>query len=73
MICDICKERYIEETGEGKARLKDRVRVYGQHFQQTKCQKLEVDEDLRVYGKAKFQIFPLFQMRSKNTNLTWSH
>ena len=28
IICDICKEDYIEETGEGKIKLRDRVRVY---------------------------------------------
>ena len=33
-ICDTCKEEYIGETGEGKMKLRDRVRVYGQHIRQ---------------------------------------
>ena len=32
VICSDCLEEYIGETGVGKARLKDRVRVYRQHI-----------------------------------------
>ena len=35
VICTIRNEEYIEETGEGKTRVRDRVRVYWQHFRQT--------------------------------------
>ena len=28
VICDICKEEYTGENGEGKTKLKDKVRVY---------------------------------------------
>ena len=33
-ICDTCKKKYIEVTGEGKIKLRDRVRVYRQHIRQ---------------------------------------
>ena len=32
VICDTCKEEYIGETGEGKTKLRDRVRAYPQHI-----------------------------------------
>ena len=32
VICDKCKEEYIGETGEGKTKSRDRVRVYRQHI-----------------------------------------
>ena len=32
VICDTCKEEYVGETGEGKTKLRDRVRVYRQHI-----------------------------------------
>ena len=35
VICTIRNEEYIEETGEEKTRVRDRVRVYWQHFRQT--------------------------------------
>ena len=31
-ICDTCKEEYIEETGEGKTKLRNRVGVHRQHI-----------------------------------------
>ena len=31
-ICDKCKEEYIRETGEGKTKLRHRVRVYANTF-----------------------------------------
>ena len=34
IICDTCKEEYIGKTGEGKTKLRDRVRVYRQHIWQ---------------------------------------
>ena len=34
VICDISKEEYVRDTGEGKTKLKDRVRVYCQHIRQ---------------------------------------
>ena len=32
VICSTCNEEYIGETGEGKTRVCDRVRVYRQHI-----------------------------------------
>ena len=34
VICDISKEEYIRDTGEGKTKLKGKVRVYCQHIRQ---------------------------------------
>ena len=34
VICDTCKEEYMGETREGKAKVRDRVRVYYQHIRQ---------------------------------------
>ena len=73
IICDTCKEEYIGETGEGKTKLRDRVRVYRQHIRQPHYQQLKVEGHLRVCGNGKFRIFPLLQMRSKDTNLRRSY
>ena len=62
VICDKCKEEHIGETGEGKTKLKDRVR---QHIRQPEYQQLKVEVHLRVCGNGEFQIFPLLQMHSK--------
>ena len=64
VICDRCKEEYIGETGVGKTKLRDRVRVYCQHIRQPQYQQLKVEGHLRVCVNRKFQIFPLLQMRS---------
>ena len=48
VICDICKEEYIGETGEGKTKLSDRVRVYRQHIWQPQYQQLKVDGHLSM-------------------------
>ena len=68
-ICDTCKEEYIGETGEGKTKLKDKVRVYRQHIRQPHYQQVKVEGHLRVCGNGKFRIFPLLQMHSQDTNL----
>ena len=73
VICDACKEQYIEETGEGKTKLKDRVREYRQHISQPQYQHLKVEGHLRVCGSGIFQIFPLLQMRSQDVNLRRSY
>ena len=57
IICDTCKEEYIGETGEGKTKLRDRVRVY--RIQQPQYQQLKVEGHLRVCGIGQFRIFPL--------------
>ena len=48
VIFDICKEEYIGETGEGKTKLSDRVRVYHQHIRQPQYQQLKVDGHLSM-------------------------
>ena len=73
LICDTCKEEYIEETGEGKTKLRDRVRVYCQHIRQPQYQQLKVEGHLRVCGNGEFRIFSLLKMRSQDTNLRRSH
>ena len=73
VICDTCKEEYFGETGEGKTKLSDRVRVYHQHIQQPQCQHLKVEGHLRVRGSGEFRIFSLLQMRSQDTHLGRSY
>ena len=69
VICSTCKEEYIGETGEGKNKLRDRVRVYRQHTRQPRYQELKVEGHLRVCCNGEFRIFPLLQMRSQDTYL----
>ena len=73
IIYDTCKEEYIGETGEGKTKLRDRVRVYRQHIRQPHYQQLKVEGHLRVCGNGKVRIFLLLQMRSQDTNLRQSY
>ena len=65
--------RNILERREGKTKLRDRVRVYRQHTWQPQYQQLKVEGHLRVCDSREFQIFPLLQMRSKDTNLRRSY
>ena len=67
------KEEYIGETGEGKTKQRDRVRVYHQHIWQPQYQQLKVEVHFRVCDNSKFWIFPLLQMHSKHTNLRRSY
>ena len=69
MICSGCLEEYIGETGVGKTRLRDRVRVRRQHMKQPEHQKLKVKEQARICGRGSFKIFPFLQMRSNDRNL----
>ena len=73
VICDTCKEEYIGETGEGKAKLRDRFRVYHQHIRQPQYKQLKVEGHLRVCGNGEFWIFSLLQMRSQDINLRRSY
>lgn len=72
-ICSTCKEEYIGETGVGKTKLRDRVRVYRQHIRQPEYQQLKVEEHLRNCGKGSFKIFPFLQIRSDNLELRKSY
>ena len=58
VICGTCKEEYIRETGQGKTKLRGRVRVYYQHIRQPQYQQLKVEGHLRVCGSGEFWIFP---------------
>ena len=64
---------YTGETGVGKTKLRDRVRVYRQHIRQPEYQKLNVEEHLRTCGEVTFKIFPLLQMRSPEIDLRRSY
>ena len=62
LISSGCLEEYIEETGLGKTRLRDRVRVYRQHIKQPEHQKLKVEEHIRICARGTLKIFPFIQM-----------
>ena len=73
IICPTCGEEYTSKTGNGKTKLRGRVRVYRQHIRQSKYQKLKVEEHLRMCGKVTFKIFPLLHMGSSETDLRKSY
>ena len=73
VICPTCGEEYTCETGVGKTKLTDRVRVYQQHIRQPEYQKLKVEEHLRTCGKDTFKIFPLLQRQSSDIDLRRSY
>ena len=69
LICLGCLEECNEKPGLGKARLRDRVRVYRQHIKQLEYQKLKVEEHIRICRKDSFRLIPFLQMLSNDTNL----
>ena len=69
IICPTCQEEYIGETGKGKTKLRDRVRVHRQHIQQPELAILPVSKHLRNCGKGNFNIFPFFQLKTNDENL----
>ena len=73
IICPTCGEEYTGETGVGKTKLRDHVRVYRKHIWQPEYQKFKVEEHLRTCGKGTFKIFPLLQMRSSEIDLRRSY
>ena len=64
-ISSICNEESIEETGEGKTR----VRVYRQHKRQPHYRQLKCKEHFLTCGKGEFRIFPFFKLHSYNKYL----
>ena len=48
LICGTCKEKHIGENRDGKAKLRDRVRVYRQHIRQPQHQQLSY-KVIRIY------------------------
>ena len=69
LLCLGCLEKYIWETGAGKRKLKDRVRVYRQYIIEPEHQKLKVEEYIRIYGRGFFKTFLFLQMQSNDKNL----
>ena len=61
IICPTCGEEYTGETGVGKTKLRDRVRVYRQHIRQPEYQKLKAEEHLRTCGKRTLKTFLYFR------------
>ena len=72
-ICPTCGEEYASETGIGKIKLRDPVRVYRKHITQPEYQKLKVEKHLKTCGKGTFKVFPLLQMRSSEIDLRRSY
>ena len=64
VICSTCNEEYLGETGEGKTRVSDRIRVNRQHILQAQYQQLKCEENFRTCGKGQFKIFPFFKLHS---------
>ena len=62
VICPICKEEYIGETGIGDSKLRDRVRIYRQHIRRPEHEKLKAEKRIRTCSKGNFTIFPLLQL-----------
>ena len=73
IICPTCGEECTGETGVGKTKLRERVRVYRQHIRQHQYQKLKAEEHLRTCGKGTSKIFPLLQMRRSEIDLRRSY
>ena len=73
IICGTSKEEYIGEKGEGKTKVRDRVRVYCQRIRQQQYQQLKVETHLRACGNEEFRIFALLQMHLQYTNLRQSY
>ena len=67
--CSTCNEECIEETGEGKAR----VRVYRQHKRQPHYQQLKCKEHFRTYENGEVKIFPFFKLNSYNKYFREKH
>ena len=67
--CSTCNEEYIEETGEGKTR----VRVYRQHKRQPHYQQLKCKEHFRTYENGEVKIFPSFKLNSYNKYFREKH
>ena len=61
IICPTCGEEYTGETGIGKTKLRDRVRVYRQHIRQPEYQKLKVEEHWERVVKKPLKSFLYFR------------
>ena len=70
VICQGCKEKYIEETG---GLVKEQINIYSQHIRQPQFQQLAVEEHLRTCGDRKFHMFPFFKIIQENKSLRKSY
>ena len=69
IICQGCGEEYIGETGKGKTKLRDRVRVYRQRIHDLNYRTIHVEKHLWTCAKGNFKIFPFLQMKKDCTSL----
>ena len=67
VICSICKEDYIGETGIGNYKVRDTARIYSQHIRQHEYEKVE--KHVRICGKGNFTVFQFLQLSSNDTDL----
>ena len=51
VICSTCNEEYIVETGEGRTKVGDRVRVYLQHIRQRNINNLNARNTFELVEK----------------------
>ena len=70
VICQGCKEKYIEETG---CLAKERINIYRQHIRQPQYEQLAVEEHLRTCGDRKFHMFPFIKILQENKSLRKSY
>ena len=69
VICPTCGEKCTGETGVGKTKLRDRVRVYRQNIRQPEYQKRNVEEHLKTLVKVPSKLF--FYFRCEALKLTY--
>ena len=69
VICSTCNEEYIRGTGQGKTRVRDRVRFCRQYIRQPQYQQLKCEKHFRTCGQEELKIFPFFKLHSQNKYL----
>ena len=70
VICEGCKEEYLEETG---CLVKEQRNIYRQQIRQLQYQQLAIKEHLRTCGDRKFHMFPFFKILQENISLRKSY
>ena len=63
VICQGCKEEYIDETG---CLVKESISIYRQHIRQPQYQQIKLEQHLRLCCSGEFQIFPFLQIKQVN-------
>ena len=69
VICSACNKEDIRETGEGKTKARDRVRVHQQNIHQLQYQQIKCEQHFQTCGKEEFKILPLFKLYLHNKYL----